>query len=275
VSLILKTPDEVRNFTQELHGKRLALVPTMGALHDGHLALMRAGAQRTDVVAATIFVNPTQFGPNEDLSKYPRDLEGDVAKCKSAGVLFVYAPEPETVYPKGYQTYVNVEAVTTRLEGEKRPGHFRGVATVVTKLLALFRPHVALFGEKDYQQLQVIKTLNRDLELGVEIVGVPTVRESDGLAMSSRNAYLKGDERQRALGLSKGLFSAQKANETHADKLKEIIRRELKAADVREDYVEIVDADTLEPLTELGGRSVRALVAGFVGTTRLIDNIAL
>jgi pantoate--beta-alanine ligase len=227
VSLILKTPDEVRSFTKELHGKRLALVPTMGALHDGHLTLMRQGAQRADVVAATIFVNPTQFGPTEDLSKYPRDLEGDVAKCKSAGVLFVYAPEPDTVYPKGYQTYVNVEAVTTRLEGEKRPGHFRGVATVVTKLLALFRPNVALFGEKDYQQLQVIKALNRDLELGVEIVGIPTVREADGLAMSSRNAYLKGDERQRALGLSKGLFAAQKANETHADKLKENIRREL------------------------------------------------
>jgi len=275
MSLIFKTPAEVRSFTQELHGKRLALVPTMGALHDGHLALMREGAKHADVVAATIFVNPTQFGPNEDLSKYPRDLDGDVAKCKSAGVLFVYAPDADTVYPKGFETYVNVENVAKRLEGEKRPGHFRGVATVVTKLLALFRPHVALFGEKDYQQLQVIKALARDLELGVEIVGIPTVREADGLAMSSRNAYLKGDERQRALALSKGLHAAQTANEVDAEKLKALIRAELQAADVREDYVEIVDADTLEPLSEVAGRSARALVAGFVGTTRLIDNVAL
>jgi pantoate--beta-alanine ligase len=226
-------------------------------------------------VAASIFVNPTQFGPNEDLSRYPRDLEGDVAKCKSAGVLFVYAPEPATVYPPGYQTYVNVENVTKGLDGEKRPGHFRGVATVVAKLLALFRPDVALFGEKDYQQLQVIKALARDLELGCEIVGLPTVREADGLAMSSRNTYLKGDERERALALSKGLFAAQKANEVSADKLKTIIREHLAKADVREDYVEIVDSDTLEPISELGGRSARALVAAFVGTTRLIDNVAL
>jgi pantoate--beta-alanine ligase len=275
MSIILKTPDEVRSFTKELHGRRLALVPTMGFLHDGHLSLMREGAQRADVVAASLFVNPTQFGPNEDLSTYPRDLEGDIAKCRSVGVLFVYAPEPDTVYPKGYQTYVNVDNVTKGLDGASRPGHFRGVATVVTKLLALFRPDVALFGEKDYQQLQVIKALNKDLELGVEIVGIPTVRESDGLAMSSRNSYLKGDERTRALALSKGLFAAQTANETNADKLKAVIRDHLKSAEVREDYVEIVDAETLEPLADIGGRRSRALVAGFVGTTRLIDNVAL
>src|SRR5581483_6276732 len=233
------------------------------------------GAQRADIVAASIFVNPTQFGPNEDLAKYPRDLQGDVAKCKSAGVLFVYAPEPDTVYPKGYQTYVNVENVTKGLDGASRPGHFRGVATVVTKLLALFRPYLALFGEKDYQQLQVIKALARDLELDVEIIGMPTVRESDGLAMSSRNSYLKGEERQRALALFKGLNAAQSANETSAEKLKAIIREHLSNARIREDYVEIVDAETLEPLADIAGRSARALVAGFVGTTRLIDNVAL
>jgi pantoate--beta-alanine ligase len=247
----------------------------MGALHDGHLSLMREGTARAEVVAASIFVNPAQFGPHEDLKKYPRDLEGDVAKCKSAGVLFVYAPAPETVYPKGYQTYVQVESLTRGLDGERRPGHFRGVATVVTKLLALFRPEVALFGEKDYQQLQVIKALARDLELNCEIVGMPTVRESDGLAMSSRNRYLEGDERTRALSLSKGLFAAQKASDTSVEALKKIIRDHLETARVREDYVEIVDADTLEPLSELGGRSARALVAGFVGNTRLIDNVAL
>jgi pantoate--beta-alanine ligase len=275
MSVILKTPEEARRFTAELQGKTLALVPTMGFLHEGHLSLMREGTKRADVVAATLFVNPTQFGPSEDLTRYPRDLEGDIAKCKSAGVLFVYAPEADAVYPKGYQTYVNVEGLTKGLDGEKRPGHFRGVATVVTKLLCLFRPEVALFGEKDYQQLQVIRALARDLELGVEIIGLPTVRESDGLAMSSRNTYLTGEERQRALALSKGLHAAQNANETDAQKLKAIIREHLSNARVREDYVEIVDAETLEPVSDIAGRSSRALVAGFVGTTRLIDNVAL
>jgi pantoate--beta-alanine ligase len=271
--LTLRAPAEVRAWRKQQPA--LALVPTMGFLHEGHLSLMREGVGRAGVCAATIFVNPTQFGPKEDLSRYPRDLEGDLAKCESAGVAAVYVPEPATVYPQGYQTYVTVEDVSQGLDGASRPGHFRGVATVVTKLLALFRPDVALFGEKDFQQLQVIKALATDLDLGVEIVGQPTVREPDGLAMSSRNAYLKGDERARALALSRGLFKARDSKHPEAEKLKALIRAELQAADLREDYVAVVDAVTLRPLEKLDGRPARALVAAFCGTTRLIDNVGL
>lgn len=277
--LIWKTPAEVRAWVRSLGGRRLALVPTMGFLHDGHLSLMREGGRRADVVAASIFVNPTQFGPKEDLSRYPRDPEGDLRRCASAGVAGVYMPEPSTVYPEGYQTYVNVEAVSQGLDGEKRPGHFRGVATVVTKLLALFRPDVALFGEKDYQQLQVISRLNGDLNLGVEIVGMPTIREADGLAMSSRNSYLSADERQRALAISRGLFAVQKlaaAGEADVSKLVAVVRAELAAIGAREDYVEICHAARLTPLTRLEKQvPARALVACFVGNTRLIDNMAV
>jgi len=278
---VLKTPDEVRWFVNDLRrrGQTLALVPTMGFLHDGHLSLMREGATRCDVVAATIFVNPTQFGPSEDLTSYPRDPAGDLAKCGSAGAVVVYSPEPATVYPKGYQTYVNVEQVSQGLCGDRRPGHFRGVATVVTKLLSLFRPNVALFGEKDYQQLQVIKTLARDLELGVEIVGMPTIRDADGLAMSSRNTYLSDDDRLRALSLSKGLFAMQaaaKAGEADVATLREVGLAPLTQAQVKLDYLEVRDAQTLEPLTTVtNDRAARVLVAAFLGTTRLIDNLAL
>ncbi|MGV3622060.1 MAG: pantoate--beta-alanine ligase [Archangium sp.] len=278
--LVWKTPEQVRAWVRasQQRGQRIALVPTMGFLHDGHLSLMREGGRRAELVAASIFVNPTQFGPKEDLSRYPRDAEGDLARCASAGVVGVYMPEPSTVYPPGYQTYVNVEEVSQPLDGASRPGHFRGVATVVTKLLALFRPDVALFGEKDYQQLQVITRLAKDLELGVEIVGMPTLREADGLAMSSRNSYLSADERQRAVGISRGLFAAQKLAETEGDveKLRAVIRGELAKIDVREDYVAIVDASSLQPLSALTpGVPARALVAAFMGTTRLIDNVSL
>ena len=278
---ILSTVAEVQAFSarQWSTGKRLALVPTMGFLHEGHLSLIREGARRADVVATTIFVNPTQFGPTEDLSRYPRDLQGDLDKCKSAGAAVVFTPEPKEIYPPGYQTYVEVTQVNQGLCGEKRPGHFKGVATVVTKLLAMFRPHVALFGEKDYQQLQVIRRLNADLNLGVEIVGMPTVREADGLALSSRNTYLKADERQRALALSRGLKAAQQlasSGEREVSKLVETIRQLLKAADLKEDYVEVVDAQTLKPLVTLEpGAPARALVAAWVGTTRLIDNLSV
>lgn len=279
--VVWKTPGEVRAWVKsvQLLGQRIALVPTMGFLHEGHLSLMREGGKRADVVAASIFVNPTQFGPKEDLSSYPRDAEGDLKRCGSAGVFGVYMPEPSTVYADGYQTYVNVEEVSRGLDGDKRPGHFRGVATVVAKLLALFRPDVALFGEKDYQQLQVITRLNADLDLGAEIIGMPTIREADGLAMSSRNTYLSPDERARALGLSKGLFAAQKAaaaGEAEVAKLLALIRTELAAVQAREDYVEIVDARKLTTLTTLEqGTPARALVAAFMGRTRLIDNLAI
>jgi pantoate--beta-alanine ligase len=278
---IFSTPAQVREFRAKLtrEGKRLALVPTMGFLHQGHQSLMQEGLRRADVVAVTIFVNPTQFGPKEDLSRYPRDFEGDVKRCASVGVAAIYAPEPSTVYPEGYQTYVNVEQVSQGLCGDRRPGHFRGVATVVTKLLALFRPEVALFGEKDYQQLQVIKRLNADLELGVEIVGQPTIREADGLAMSSRNAYLSPEDRARGLAISKGLFSARSqvaAGERSTAPLVATIEASLTSVGARIDYVEVRDAATLAPAATLtAGRPARALVAAFFGTTRLIDNLEI
>lgn len=278
---VLTTPEQVRAYTASLAraGQRLALVPTMGFLHEGHLTLMREGGQRAEVVAASIFVNPSQFGPTEDLARYPRDLAGDLKRCASAGVGVVYAPEPAAVYPEGYQTWVEVEQVSQGLCGARRPGHFRGVATVVTKLLALFRPHVALFGEKDWQQLQVIRRLNADLELGVDIVGMPTHREADGLAMSSRNSYLSAAERTRALVISQGLFAARERvahGERSAAALLALIRAHLARGELREDYVEVCDAQTLKPLGTLdGARSARALVAAFVGKTRLIDNVAL
>ncbi|MCP3138405.1 pantoate--beta-alanine ligase [Pyxidicoccus xibeiensis] len=279
---VLRTLAEVRAWTAGLRreGRRLALVPTMGFLHEGHLSLMREGRRRADVVATSIFVNPTQFGPREDLSRYPRDLQGDLAKCASAGADVVFAPEdPNVMYPPGYQTYVEVTDVSKGLCGERRPGHFRGVATIVTQLLCLFRPEVALFGEKDYQQLQVIQALNRDLHLGVDIVGMPTVREADGLAMSSRNAYLSPEERQRALSLSRGLRAAQallREGTRESGALVGAVRRELEAAGLREDYVELVDAERLTPLERvMPGQNARLLVAAFSGTTRLIDNMPL
>ena len=278
---ILSTVAEVQAFSarQWSTGKRLALVPTMGFLHEGHLSLIREGAKRADAVATTIFVNPTQFGPTEDLSRYPRDLQGDLDKCQSAGATVVFTPEPKEIYPPGFQTSVEVTQVSQGLCGEKRPGHFKGVATVVTKLLAMFRPHLALFGEKDYQQLQVIKALNADLNLGVEIVGMPTVREPDGLALSSRNTYLSADERRQALALSRGLKAAQalaKAGERDAQVLLERIRGFLTDAKIREDYVALVNAQTLQPLLRLEpGVPARALIAAFVGKTRLIDNLSV
>ena len=276
--LVLRTAAETAAWAESIRrsGRRLALVPTMGYLHEGHLSLMREGRRRADVVAASIFVNPTQFGPTEDLSRYPRDMEGDLGKCASAGVEAVFAPEPAEVYPPGFQTYVEVAQVSQGLCGARRPGHFKGVATVVTKLLCLFRPHVALFGEKDYQQLQVIRALERDLNLGVEILGRPTVREPDGLAMSSRNAYLSKEDRQRALALSRGMSAAQalfRSGTREAPALVGAVRRELEAAGLREDYVELVDATSLTPLSAVTpGQPARLLVAAFVGTTRLIDN---
>ncbi|WP_434345514.1 pantoate--beta-alanine ligase [Myxococcus virescens] len=279
---VLKTIADVKDWTAGLRreGHRLALVPTMGFLHEGHLSLIREGRRRADVVAVSIFVNPTQFGPKEDLSRYPRDFEGDVAKCISAGAQVIFAPAgPEVMYPQGYQTYVEVTDVSQGLCGARRPGHFRGVATVVTKLLTLFRPEVALFGEKDYQQLQVIRALNQDLHLGADIVGMPTVREPDGLAMSSRNAYLSSEERQRALALSRGLKAAQallREGTRESEPLVAAVRRELEAAGLREDYVELVDAERLTPLASVApGQPARLLVAAFSGTTRLIDNMQL
>lgn len=278
---VLRTAQEVALYAERLRreGRTLALVPTMGFLHEGHVSLMHEAPRRADAVAVSIFVNPAQFGPKEDLERYPRDFQGDLARCAAAGVSAVFAPEPSEVYPPGYQTYVDVTEVSRGLCGERRPGHFRGVATVVAQLFCLFRPQVALFGEKDFQQLQVIRGLNRDLRLGVEIVGMPTVREKDGLAMSSRNAYLSAEERARALAIPRGLGRAQalfRGGEREARELVTVVRAELEAAGLREDYVELVDAERLTPLTVVpADRPARLLVAAFAGATRLIDNQAL
>ena len=278
---IISDFDQMRRLAQDwrTQGQRIALVPTMGYFHDGHLSLMRYGREAADRVVVSLFVNPTQFGPNEDLARYPRDLERDAALAREVGVDALYTPQMEAMYPPGFQTLVTVEDLSRPLCGASRPGHFRGVATVVLKLLLQVHPHLAVFGEKDYQQLQVISRLNDDLELGVEIVGMPTIREADGLAMSSRNSYLSTEERQRALAISKGLFAARdaaKGGEAEVSKLVATVRAELVRVQAREDYVELVDAKSLAPLTRLQkGVPARALVAAFVGTTRLIDNLAI
>jgi pantoate--beta-alanine ligase len=261
-------------------GRRIALVPTMGYLHEGHLALMREARRRAGaegLCAATIFVNPTQFGPKEDLARYPRDLEGDLAKCAAAGIDRVLAPEPEAIYAREHETWVEVTRASQGLCGERRPGHFRGVATVVVKLFHLTTPHVAFFGEKDWQQLQVIRAMVRDLDFDVEIVGVPIVREGDGLALSSRNAYLTREDRPRALALSRALFDAQgraARGERDAGALCGEAARAIGGAGARVDYVEIVHPTSLVPVARAEPGS-RMLVAAFVGATRLIDNVAL
>jgi pantoate--beta-alanine ligase len=265
-------------------GRRIALVPTMGFLHAGHLSLMREarrwadqGGGRPGLALATIFVNPTQFGPREDLARYPRDLDGDLEKCGSAGVDAVLAPEAADVYGPEHQTWVEVGRVSQGLCGASRPGHFRGVATVVMKLLHLSWPHRAIFGEKDWQQLQVLRAMARDLDLDVEIAGMPIVREPDGLALSSRNAYLSPEERVRALSLSRALLEARDraaGGEREAAALAAGARRALEAAGARVDYVEIVDPTSLQPVARAEPGS-RMLVAAFVGTTRLIDNLGL
>jgi pantoate--beta-alanine ligase len=265
-------------------GQRLALVPTMGYLHDGHRSLLREARRRADqggkrgLALASIFVNPTQFGPGEDLSRYPRDLSGDLATCEEAGIDLVLAPpDPALMFAPDHQTWVEVERASQGLCGGSRPGHFRGVATVVAKLLNLTRPHLAVFGEKDWQQLAVIRAMVSDLAFGVEIVGMPIVREVDGLARSSRNAYLQPGQRQAALALSRSLFEARDAvaaGQREAAALTGAARARLAAAGARLDYVEIVHPLTLRPVAEAVPGSVM-LLAAYIGTTRLIDNLVL
>ncbi len=247
----------------------------MGALHDGHLALVRDAKRRAGFVAVTIFVNPTQFGPNEDLARYPRDLAGDLAKLADADAVF--APEATAMYPAGDETRVRVGALAEPLCGAFRPGHFEGVATVVTKIFGLTGPCVAVFGEKDYQQLAIIRRVVTDLFLPVEVIGHPIFRESDGLAMSSRNAYLSPDERTRALALSRGLAEAARrwgAGERDAQALRDVIRAQVAPAATSIDYVDVVDPDTLASYPDGAKTGDRALaaIACRVGTTRLIDN---
>ncbi len=262
-------------------GLRIALVPTMGALHAGHLALVHAARARADRVVVSIFVNPTQFGPREDLSRYPRPFERDVALCRDAGVDVVFAPEPDDLYPPGSQTWVEVAELAAPLCGAARPGHFRGVATVVAKLFLAAKPHVAVFGEKDFQQLAVVRQLARDLRFDVDVVGVPTVRERDGLALSSRNVFLTPPARREAVALVRALDAAERvlaAGEDAAEKVLGAARAELaraRSADV--DYAELRDPGTLAPApARLEAPTLLALAVRFPGvsggTVRLIDN---
>jgi pantoate--beta-alanine ligase len=254
--------------------QRIAFVPTMGALHEGHVSLLREGRRRGDKLVLSIFVNPTQFGPNEDLSRYPRDLDGDLAKAASAGTDVAYVPDAAAVYPPGHQTFVEVRELGQGLCGQHRPGHFTGVATVVAKLFNVVRPHVALFGEKDFQQLAVIRRMVLDLDMPIEIVGLPIVREPDGLAMSSRNRYLSPEERARALSLSRALAAARAlvdAGERKTAALIAAAHATLESQVDKIDYVELRAADTLTPMTTVDRPAV-LLIAAFVGRTRLIDN---
>ncbi len=259
-------------------GGTIALVPTMGYLHEGHLALMRAGRDLADHLFISIFVNPTQFGPAEDLNKYPRDLERDTQLAASVGVESIFFPSPDEMYPSGYATYINVEGLTTGLCGTSRPTHFRGVATVVAKLFNIVEPDVAVFGQKDYQQLVVIERMVADLNMPVKIVAHPTVREEDGIAMSSRNKYLNPEERREALVLSRALKDVRKAlaaGQREASVLKGLARALIDDAPLCSvDYVELVDAGTLAPVVRVEGRCVLALAVK-IGATRLIDNILL
>ncbi|HEX8796584.1 MAG TPA: pantoate--beta-alanine ligase [Polyangiaceae bacterium] len=277
---VVQTSTDVRAACDPVRaaGGVVGLVPTMGALHEGHLSLVREARRRARLVVVSIFVNPTQFGPNEDFTRYPRDLEGDTRKLAGAGADLVFAPDAATMYPPGDDTRVRPGAVAAPLEGEKRPGHFEGVATVVTKLFAIAGPCAAVFGRKDYQQLLVVRRVVRDLQLPVDIVAHPIVREPDGLAMSSRNAYLSAEERARALAISRGLSEAARAHaagERGRDALESIARGPIASAATSIDYVAARDADTLAALHDRVPDRAVLLVACRVGTTRLIDNLVL
>ena len=258
-------------------GNSLAFVPTMGALHAGHVKLVTQARQSADQVAASIFVNPTQFNDPADLDLYPRQEEQDLAMLEAAGCDLAWLPTAGQLYPDGFATTVSVSGISTRWEGEHRPGHFDGVATVVAKLLIAMQPDVALFGEKDFQQLAVIRRMVADLGLPVKIIGVPTVRDADGLALSSRNANLSADERQRALALPEALGDAAAriaAGEPVGPLLAAAKQALVNAGFLKIDYVALVDADTLEPLSEADG-AMRLIAAATIGATRLIDNLAV
>jgi len=280
---LVESVEDVRSAVAQAQadGRIVGLVPTMGALHDGHVRLVERCLDEADWVAVSIFVNPTQFGPSEDFTRYPRTLEADVDRCRTAGAALVFAPTPAVIYPGGPQsTFVEVPGLSDILEGASRPGHFRGVATVVLKLFEIVRPDVAVFGQKDYQQQLVIRRMVQDLHVPVRIVTEPTVREPDGLAMSSRNRYLDPDERQAALVLYRALTLARgaaMAGESSANRVRQILGETIESNErVHLDYAEVADSDTLDPLDRLGpGIRAVALVAARVGSTRLIDNLVL
>jgi len=277
---IFKTIENMRAASHATRkaGKRVGFVPTMGALHKGHLSLVQAAKAQCDVVAASIFVNPTQFGPNEDFSKYPRTFERDCELFTKEGVELLFAPALEEMYPAGAVTYVTVEGMSERLCGKSRPGHFRGVTTVVSKLFNIVEPDVAFFGQKDAAQVAIIRRMVRDLNIPVEITACPIVREADGLAMSSRNTYLDPAQRKAALVLHRALQEVQRkfeSGERNASKLIEHGRRVFTLEpSARLDYLEIVDTESLDALEKISGAALVA-VAAYLGNTRLIDNFVL
>ena len=274
---IIEHAADMQRYAETLRnsGKKIVFVPTMGYLHQGHLSLMEAGRKMGDCLVTSIYVNPTQFGPTEDLAKYPRDFKRDESLCRGVGVDVIFYPGDRDMYPEHYQTYVHVEGVTENLCGLSRPGHFRGVATVCAKLFNIVKPHVAIFGKKDFQQLVVIRRMVEDLNMDLEIIGLPTVREPDGLAMSSRNTYLKPDERETALSLSRSLLMAKtlyERGERDAGKIIEEVTRFIgRHPQGRIDYVNICDTTTMKDVKRLQGKEVIALAVR-VGVARLIDN---
>lgn len=277
---VLTTPSEMRawSLARRQQGRLIGVVPTMGALHRGHIALVDAVRERADVIVVTIFVNPLQFNQSADFDRYPRPIDDDLDACATAGVDAVYAPTAAEMYPPGFQTHVEPGDLADRLEGPMRPGHFRGVVTVVSKLLGAVRPDVAAFGQKDFQQLAIIRRMVRDLDLGVDIIGVPIVRERDGLALSSRNVRLTADDRAAAVVLSQALRRAVGAHaegERDPMRLRAIVA-ELIAAQPRArlEYIEVVDSRTLEPVTD-AGPATSILLAAWFGDVRLIDNVVL
>lgn len=275
---IVKNPREMSSISSEARrmGKTIAFVPTMGFFHEGHLSLMREGKRRGDLLVVSLFVNPTQFGPSEDFEKYPRDFERDRRMAEGVGVDILFVPEAKEMYPPDHQTIVRVEKVTQGLCGRSRPTHFQGVTTVVNMLFNIVMPHLAIFGQKDYQQLVTIKQMVKDLHMDIEILGMPTVREPDGLAMSSRNTYLQPKERESARLLYRSLERARELldrGERRAEKILREVTGTLGSEPlIKIDYVQICDAATLEDVDEIKGEVVIAL-AVFIGKTRLIDNL--
>ena len=278
--IVIEDISEMRAWSEaeRRQGRRVAFVPTMGFLHEGHLCLVRDARSRGDQVVVSIFVNPTQFGPGEDFAAYPRNFERDRRLLEAEGVDVLFHPSVDQIYPAGAQTFVEVEQLSLPLCGSVRPGHFRGVATIVAKLFNIIRPHVAIFGEKDYQQLQVIRRMARDLSINVEIVGHPIVREADGLALSSRNAYLTSDERQAAVCLSRALCKAEclvRRGETSAAAIIHLVTKELQGEPLANvEYVKLCDAETLDEISEIRAPAVLALAVR-IGKARLIDNRVL
>jgi pantoate--beta-alanine ligase len=276
---IVRTIPEIRMALKALRegGQRIGFVPTMGYLHDGHAALIKQSTARCNSTVVSVFVNPTQFGPNEDLSRYPRDLERDQNLCLKLGVDVLFLPEAAEIFPTGFSTFVEPGPLGDILCGKFRPGHFRGVVTVVAKLFNIVQPDLAFFGQKDLQQIAVIRRMIKDLNMPVDIVAAPTVREADGLAMSSRNSYLSPGDRQRALSLQRGLLAADAAFQSgdhQAASLMAIARKQLKDVDEIQ-YCQLVDAHTIEPLSGEITRTAALCIAALVGKTRLIDNVVL